>query len=251
MTSSGSIELAPNPIIVMGMGSSGTRLIVRILERLNVFMGGPLAANMFGEPPLFFKGPNAFTNQFRYRLPLLPSWRELVEKERAAVLRFCATELPSAYLGAGYHGGPWGFKDPRNSFTAGLYLEAFPQARFLHVIRDCIDVAETKAREDWPDLPSSRDFQYWTEVWRNVVSVCREYPARYPGCQYSELRYEDVCRFDPSAVESLATLSGKNQTQTDQAVRAIARSDRIGKVNGSVPLDPSVSALRRALGYGG
>ena len=38
-------------------------------------------------------------------------------------------------------GGPWGWKDPRNTFTLPLWLELFPEARVLHVTRHGVDVA--------------------------------------------------------------------------------------------------------------
>lgn len=36
---------------------------------------------------------------------------------------------------------PWGWKDPRNTFTLPLWLDIFPDARVIHVHRDGTDVA--------------------------------------------------------------------------------------------------------------
>lgn len=34
---------------------------------------------------------------------------------------------------------PWGWKDPKNSFTIDLWKEIFPNAKVLHIYRNPID----------------------------------------------------------------------------------------------------------------
>ena len=41
---------------------------------------------------------------------------------------------------------PWGWKDPRNTFTLPLWLDLFPDARVLHVYRHGVDVAQSLRR---------------------------------------------------------------------------------------------------------
>jgi len=44
---------------------------------------------------------------------------------------------------------PWGWKDPRNSFTIDFWLDFFPKAKIIHVYRNPIDVAlSLKKREE-------------------------------------------------------------------------------------------------------
>jgi len=38
---------------------------------------------------------------------------------------------------------PWGWKDPRNTFTLPLWLDIFPAARVIHIYRNGIDVADS------------------------------------------------------------------------------------------------------------
>jgi hypothetical protein len=41
---------------------------------------------------------------------------------------------------------PWGWKDPRNTFTLPLWLDLFPQARVVHIRRHGVDVANSLMR---------------------------------------------------------------------------------------------------------
>jgi hypothetical protein len=38
---------------------------------------------------------------------------------------------------------PWGWKDPRNTFTIDVWREIFPDAKVLHIYRNPVDVAES------------------------------------------------------------------------------------------------------------
>jgi hypothetical protein len=44
---------------------------------------------------------------------------------------------------------PWGWKDPRNTFTLPIWLDLFPSAKIIHVYRHGIDVARSlQTREE-------------------------------------------------------------------------------------------------------
>src|ERR1051325_7064060 len=136
------LTLPPDPIIVIGADGSGTTMLVRILEECNVYMGGSLASNYWGEPEIFYKAINGFTNAFRFDVPISSNWESFVESHRDRMVNLCQNEVPVLYCQAGYQGGKWGFKDPRNIFTATVFLHVYPQGVILHLIRDGLDVAE-------------------------------------------------------------------------------------------------------------
>lgn len=46
------------------------------------------------------------------------------------------------------HNKPWGFKDPRNTFTLKAWLELYPDARVIHVTRHPSAVADSLARRN-------------------------------------------------------------------------------------------------------
>src|SRR5262249_51761949 len=38
---------------------------------------------------------------------------------------------------------PWGWKDPRNTYTLPIWLDVFPHAKVVHVYRHGVDVAHS------------------------------------------------------------------------------------------------------------
>ena len=132
------------PLIVIGMHRSGTSLLTALLHRAGVPMGND--RNVHDESAFFLE-----LNKFLFRAahadwdypqPVLlllevPELRHaLVEHLRSR----CASRGTRAYLGwrrflrgsrLEAQPGPWGWKDPRNTFTLPLWLEVFPNARVL------------------------------------------------------------------------------------------------------------------------
>jgi hypothetical protein len=130
----------------------------------------------------------------------------------------------------------WGWKDPRNSLTLPYWLQAFPDARIVHVRRDPDRVissllrraesqaAETRApgitgrvrrvitdpaylaqavrrrlthEDSWTPPRPPLDRVRCLDLVEQYVSECARYRAL--GEQYLEIRYEDILR-DPDAM---------------------------------------------------
>lgn len=217
-------KLQSDPVIVIGADSSGTTMLVRILEQCQVFMGGDLAANYWGEPTVFPHHINAFTDGFRFRLPIPANWKSRVQAQRAAILAFCQVDLPVLYGKAGYAGGPWGFKDPRSVFTAGIFLEQFPQATIFHILRDGLDVAESRLKVEGFRRDS---FDEWVAWWHQTVSIARSYHNQ--SCRYVEVKYEDVCYHARDALEKISAVARCDLAHVYKVVERMASPNRIGK----------------------
>ncbi|MDP6041716.1 MAG: sulfotransferase [Candidatus Latescibacteria bacterium] len=89
----------------------------------------------------------------------------------------------------------WGEKTPRNSFWIDEILEDFPDAQFLHIVRDGRDMAI-----DIADSPQMRPYSLYSgaTVWRRYVKAIRESASRLNPSQFFEVKYEDMCA-DPEA----------------------------------------------------
>lgn len=141
------------PVIIFGMHRSGTTLVVELLRRLGFFPGARLEENL---EPWFFLRRNEWLlrragGAWDHPTPMA----RLLEDDR-----FCseAAELMASEVQHRFFeftgvrarrkrerllSEPWGFKDPRSTFTLPVWLRVFPRARLLCVHRHGVDVASS------------------------------------------------------------------------------------------------------------
>ena len=144
-----------SPIVVVGMHRSGTRLVVDILERLGVFMGADRQADsesvtfmLLNEDLLHQCG--AFWSEPMAAHFLLAEPQAQAQLA-AGVLETLDSQLDRYAGPTGWHRSateppPFGWKDPRNTFTLPVWKHVFPNLRAVHVVRHGVDVAASLAR---------------------------------------------------------------------------------------------------------
>jgi hypothetical protein len=99
----------------------------------------------------------------------------------------------------------WGWKDPRTTVTFPIWLRLFPQARWVHIVRNGIDVAisthrrskrqrrRLKSRVFRGDYsPITLDFDYCFRLWEKYVLFVLEYRRLIPPDRFLVIRYEDL-----------------------------------------------------------
>lgn len=86
----------------------------------------------------------------------------------------------------------WGDKTPRHVLILPWLAEAFPEAQFLHIIRDGRDVAASFRRAGW----KSGNLRAAAQTWCDRVEAGREAGAQLPSDRYREVRYETLV-YDP------------------------------------------------------
>ena len=146
-----------SPLVVIGMHRSGTRLLVEILDRLGVFMGADRQADsesvafmLINEQLLqqcgaFWSEP--MSAHFLLAQPAAAS--QLAASAREAL----GPQLEKYAGSSGWHLEtsrnelpPFGWKDPRNTFTLPVWKQVFPNLRAIHIVRHGVDVAASLAR---------------------------------------------------------------------------------------------------------
>jgi hypothetical protein len=145
-----------NPVIFIGMHRSGTSMLGRLLEDLGMFFGTRKDEN---NEALFFQdlnewllsqcggrwdNPTPFKEYF---------WRnnEAVKLTEIYLRNMLASPRSIQFLGLRrflsrrMHNldGPWGWKDPRNTFTLPMWLKIFPNAKVVSIERNGVDVAQS------------------------------------------------------------------------------------------------------------
>jgi len=213
-----------HPLIIMGMHRSGTSLTVRLLKDIGIHMGYHLSRD--AEAIYFQKINRHIYNSMRSKWgeiePLLTamSSESFVQKQTDWVLNtlFPKTSILNLNAGITDYFGPqlwellsqgeatyWGWKDPRTTLTFPIWLRVFPQTRFLHIIRNGIDVAisihrrsQKQRQKFWKRIypldysPATLDFQYCFQLWEKYTSFVLDNKGIIPSGQYLELRFEEL-----------------------------------------------------------
>lgn len=145
------------PIIFIGMHRSGTSLLGRLLEQLGIFVGVKKDRN---NESTFFQALNEwFLKQSggRWDNPRIVDELLLDEETLTLIEEFVRARLrgPSVAEYLGWYrylrhrtiserlDFPWGWKDPRNTFTLPIWLRLFPDARVIYIERHGVDVAHS------------------------------------------------------------------------------------------------------------
>jgi sulfotransferase family protein len=94
-------------------------------------------------------------------------------------------------------GVPWGWKEPRTTLFASCWVDLFPDARFLHVVRNPVAVATSIQRREREfqakgDPPSGHidDFEYCLEL--AMIYVAAGEALQASGSTYLRVRFEDI-----------------------------------------------------------
>jgi len=250
------------PVIIIGMHRSGTSMLSQALEAAGLFLGDRQLPDH--QEAQFFLRLNMWV-----MLQTSAGWespeavRYLVERPdaRAAVVEYLRFALRSpravSYLGPTRYlryrsidrlDQPWGWKDPRATYTLPLWLDVFPEAKVVHVFRHGVDVAQslrvrqaeiartgverfrrqrrhhlfrTKFSELTPGLRFA-SLEEGLALWERYTGEAREAVAEL-GDRAFELRYEDFLQNPTGTAADLARFCGLSDTSA--ATAAVAHVD--------------------------
>jgi len=151
------------PVIIIGMGRSGTSILTQLLSKLGLFVGKKISPATY--EALFFQELNKWLLAAcggGLNNPRCISW--LLENNQVKtivtdfirfvlrtpkVISFLGLKRYLAYGTPEQLRIPWGWKDPRTTFTLPIWLAIFPDAKVVHVHRHGVDVANSlKVRYD-------------------------------------------------------------------------------------------------------
>ncbi len=237
------------PVRVIGMHRSGTSLLTRVLQQAGLFMGRGATRNeeaaftnainawVFGQAAATWDRPESMDWLLadEQLWPWLIDYVDGITRGPAAV-RFLGLRRWWRYGGLAGVAEPWGFKDPRNTYTLPLWHELYPDARVIHIVRHGVDVAASlRARRQAvleanvaryrrrrhlyrmsPWAPKRRGFgpqvrcgalEGGLELWSHYVARARAHTAAW-GERALTLRYEDLLRAPRPELERALAFSG-------------------------------------------
>lgn len=161
------------PLILIGMHRSGTSLLAGILEKCGIFMGARKDDN---NESVFFQRLNewllrqanaSWDNPYNFKF-VDSHFKEYCKKVLITHLRglrrieYLGLKGFLKYRDIRDLDFPWGWKDPRNTFTIELWKDIFPEAKVLHVYRNPVDVAVSlRKREEKLREGFNADIKKW------------------------------------------------------------------------------------------
>jgi hypothetical protein len=286
------VSKAVSPIIILGMHRSGTSMVTGMLGELGLFIGANKDNN---DESNFFQRMNDWAlkqaggswdnpemiddllgnssvrelvlDYFRFSLHsprrlFFLGWRNYLASQRLEIMTT-----------------PWGWKDPRNTYTLPLWLDLFPEAKVIHIYRNGIDVAES-LRVRWHKdlahvqrayqrqkpfhalLPKLRtfplsvrcsDLEQGFKLWEDHLKRAQLH-VKALGDRATEVKYEDFLAHPFEHLRQLTDFSGLNVT--DATLRRItsqvkgSRAQAYKKNKDLLSFSKSVDERLKRYGYG-
>ena len=195
------------PVIAGGVGGSGTRLVVQMLQRLGFSMGQHL--NGAGDALSFIP---VYDNHIAGYLARDVSPRGFVDDLLVALV---------AHRGGSGEKFAWGWKNPRSVYLLPLLDQLFDGMRFVHVVRDGHAVATSRNQaqlEKYGTMVIPQKYQHLPEadqsllLWSYINTAAADYGNRM-GMRYLCLRYEDICEDPAKSLADLARVLGVDHAQ--------------------------------------
>jgi hypothetical protein len=204
---------AERPVVLMGRGKSGTRLLSLACGQLGVALG------LTPRLPAADIDHRGFRQTVKWLARRNFAAESLAQVPPGDVLRFeQAMERAWRLLRRRAPGASaWGWKWPETYLITPIVYAAFPQGRFIHMVRDGRDVAFKRHLTDDLRRPLGRAMLEHLGIvdqprhlqaarsWQYQVEAYLRFAARIPAEQRLELTYEDLCR---SPVETVGRIAG-------------------------------------------
>jgi len=237
------------PVIIIGMHRSGTSMLARALSELGVFMGRRRTRNeeclwtnkinywIFAQASATWERPEGMDTLLRDP-DLCHTISDYMQGivSGPACARYMGLRRYARYGSLFRVAEPWGWKDPRNTFTLPLWLTLFPNAKVVHIIRHGVDVAQSlrnrrnrdagaaaqrywgrrglyannplaPKRSGFAHSPRVADLEGGMALWEAYTSRGRELVRKWEN-QSLELYYEEMVRNPVQSLKQITEFCG-------------------------------------------
>ncbi|TKJ40775.1 hypothetical protein CEE37_07360 [candidate division LCP-89 bacterium B3_LCP] len=175
------------PILIVGFPNSGMSLLARLLHQAGTFA----VSDRKSESWKYFD---------RIDIDILPGWNDpdIIRRfdPHQASFGISALTIADVLCENGYIGDlPWVWANPRAGATIQAWVEAFPEASVVHVIRDPLDAITTLGEEFSEFTPGGKlprqELEFWGRLW--VENDRRISKTSFKSESFVEVRYEALC----------------------------------------------------------
>lgn len=235
------------PIIIIGMHRSGTTMIASILDSMGLFLGAHLEEN---HESIFFKRhnewllrasggrwdiPNAIVNVFRHKEGYEYAVQYLsLRMQSVLVFDYLGGVNFIRYRSLYKFDRLWGWKDPRTTLTLPIWLDIFPNAKIIHVIRNGVDVSlslrsrfikesrtsiekfkkfksllSVKEKRGWfGESPRVSDLIEGFKLWEEYLTLAENNLEGMPSSRLLTISYENFLRKPSFGIRKLSEFAG-------------------------------------------
>ena len=252
-------EQISNPVVIGGLGGSGTRLIVQCLSESGFYIGGDLnqaSDNLWFT--LLFKNSDILRisdKEFGQLMTIfLKGMRgsELFNLHELDILErlSCQNRLQhsSAYLTQRVYSlwanskvnnlaGHWGWKEPNTHIVLHRLLKCFPEIKYIHVVRNGLDMAFSKNQNQlkfWGshfygrdvDVSAHAALNFWCKMNKRILDI-----GKTMHSNFLFLNYEHFCLKPEDGLDQLLEFADVSQSSFDRSVllRLIKTPNTIGR----------------------
>jgi hypothetical protein len=227
------------PVIIIGAHRSGTSATARALELIGLLIGQHLDSHR--ESRRLQKLHERYLRKLGaswYNPDPFLKWIDSEEGKRDCVSYLQKNAIRHFSYVFGYDcnpkglwmrwrlhvGAAWGWKEPRTTLFAPAWLEIFPGARLLHVVRDPLAAAES-IRERELKFQAGGDLATGSlgdlDYCKRLVEVYLAAGERFAGSPiYHRFQFEELQANPPAMLEQLAKFCGLRVTTGNLAAAA-------------------------------
>ncbi|WP_299880365.1 sulfotransferase [uncultured Cocleimonas sp.] len=227
-----------SPIIIIGMHRSGTTLTTLLLEDLGVSMG--CEQQISTSEDLFFQRLNELLLALSNATWDNPkSFSSILKNQdwNLALTKVISHEL-SKSKSIRFSTNPcrqnkrklWGFKDPRNTYTLPIWLNIFPNAKVINILRNGESVASSLLNRGNNNLKEGKSLSLVSlstslslDLWAEYVMEAHKNCSALSDEQYFELKYETLLESPETTIRQILNFLeiDANQEEVNKAVSRV------------------------------
>ena len=207
------------PLVIGGIGGSGTRVVAGLVRYAGFFMGKNL--NVSGDAMDFVEFYDCWINRF-----LATEVKPLLESQ-TTVMNEQFLESIKKHLAHMREEAGWGWKSPRSIYLLPFFHKVFPEMKFIHVLRDGRDMAFSKNMNQLLKHGAAvfgKEFGDTTQpvkaavLWNAVNLAAADYGEKHLGNCYLRILFEDLCVDARGTTDRIFEFIGRSSTNDAHSV---------------------------------
>lgn len=229
------------PVVIGGLGGSGTRVVARIVRRAGYFMG----TNVTGAEDAveFWEFYDRWINRYLFcrEVPLSAEEHKLMELDWSGFESRHRLVIPS-------ENSLWGWKNPRSILLLPFLHRRYPEMKFIHVLRDGRDMAFSSTAQEQvkrhgpailrsalTDAPLAvRTAACWAKINFDAASYGE---VHMPG-QYLVVVFEKLCVESRRVIDEIFDFLGVGAIDAAQIARElVTHPDTVGRWHGCADMN--------------